>query len=65
MKDKNKETITVGNRLKSDIGTEIIVTAIGKPQEYEEEVVVGYVVDNIIVFNILTQNVLSEHWEIQ
>jgi hypothetical protein len=61
MTDSNGTEIKVGDILVSDIGTEICVSVIGRPLEYEENVVIGYVVDNIVVNNILIQSVLTEH----
>jgi hypothetical protein len=66
MTDKNGKTINVGDHIVPDEGMELVVTAQGKVPEYEdEEVLVGYQVEHITCFSVLTQENLSSQWRVK
>lgn len=67
MTDKNGTTINIGDHIVPDEGMELVITAQGIVPDYSEteEVLVGYQVENIACFSILTQENLSLQWTVK
>ncbi len=66
MTDKNGKTINVGDHIIPDEGMELVITAQGVVPDFgEDEVLVGYQVENIACFSVLTQENLSSQWRVK
>lgn len=66
MVDKNGKTIKVGDHIIPDEGMELVITAQGVVPDFgEDDVLVGYQVENIACFSVLTQENLSLQWRVK